>query len=135
MCKNNLKLNDSKTELLTLGSKSQLSKLGDVSISIGQDTIPASVNAKNIGLMFYSAMEMVAQINHITKLCCYLNPGVISQICKYLTRDAAGKLVHTFVTSRVDNNNSLLYGIADYLIAKLQLIQNNTNRVITQKRK
>ena len=77
MCRNNLKLNDSKTELLTLGSKSQLSKLGDVSISIGQDTIPASVNAKNIGLMFYSAMEMVAQINHITKSC-YLNPGAIS---------------------------------------------------------
>ena len=42
-----------------------------------------------------------------------------------LTWDAAEKLVHDFVTSRLDTNKSLLYGIVDYLIDKLQLIQNN----------
>ena len=134
MCRNNLKLNDSKTEFLTLGAKAQLSKIGDMSIRIGGENIPASHSAKNIGVVFDSTMEMVAQVNQITKSC-YLHLRAISNIRKYLTNDAAEKLVHAFVTSRLDCNNALLYGIADYLIDKLQLIQNNAARVISQKRK
>ena len=79
-------------------------------------------------------MEMVAQVNQITRSS-YLHMHAISKICKYLKRDAAEKLVHAFVTSRRENNNSLLYGIADYLIDKLRLIQNNAARVITQRSK
>ena len=69
MCRNNLKLNDSKIEFLTLGSRSQLSNLGDMSIRMGEDTVPASESAKNIGIVFESTMEMVAQVNQITKSC------------------------------------------------------------------
>ena len=36
---NLLKLNDDKTELIVLGTRPQLSKVGDVSIMIGNDTI------------------------------------------------------------------------------------------------
>ena len=36
---NLLKLNDDKTELIVLGTKQQLSKVGEVSIMIGNDTI------------------------------------------------------------------------------------------------
>ena len=36
--------------------------------------------------------------------------------------------------ARLSNNNYLLYGIVDCLTDKLQLIQNNAARVITQKR-
>ena len=57
MCRNNLKLNDSKTEFLTLGSRLQLSKLGDMSIRIDGDNIPVSESAKNIGIVFDSTME------------------------------------------------------------------------------
>ena len=76
-------------------------------------------------------MEMVAQDNQITTTC-YLYLCAISQIYKYLTRDGAEKLVHAFITSRLDNNNSRLYGTADYLINKLQPFQNKPTRVITQ---
>ena len=38
---NLLKLNDDKTELIVLGTRQQLSKVGDVSIMIGSDTISA----------------------------------------------------------------------------------------------
>ena len=48
MNRNNQKVK-SKTELLDLGSKSQLSKSGYVSISIDREAILASVNAENIG--------------------------------------------------------------------------------------
>ena len=38
---NLLKLNDDKTELIVLGTRQQLSKVGDVFIMIGNDTISA----------------------------------------------------------------------------------------------
>ena len=79
-------------------------------------------------------MEMVAEVNQITKSC-YIHLRAISKVRKYLTTDTAEKLIHAFVTSRLDCNNSLLYGTADYLLDKLQLIENNAARVITQNRK
>ena len=33
-------------------------------------------------------------------------------------------LVHAFITSRLDNGNALLYGILEYLLAKIQCVQN-----------
>ena len=51
---------------------------------------------------------------------------------KYLTKDAAAQLIHSFVTSRLDNLNFLLYGVPDYLIDKLQLIQNNAACIISR---
>ena len=59
----------------------------------------------------------------------------ISKIRTYLTTDDAEKLIYAFVTSRLDCNSSFLYGIADYIMDKLQLIQNDAAMVITQTRK
>ena len=42
---NLLKLNDYKTELIVLGTRQQLGKVGDVTITIGNDTIPAVSSA------------------------------------------------------------------------------------------
>jgi len=48
-----------------------------------------------------------------------------------LTLEAAKTLVHAFVSSRLDYCNSLLYGIGDGLLAKLQTVQNAAARVET----
>ena len=56
----------------------------------------------------------------------------ISKIRKYLTTETTAMLVHCFVTSRLDNLNSLLYGTHGYLLDKLQLVQNRAARVITR---
>ena len=115
MCTNNLKLNDSKTEFLALGTTHQLAKVGDVAIKIGDESISASSSARNIGVVFDSNMDMIAQVNQITKSC-YHHLRSISKVRKYLTRDSTEKLINAFVTSRLDCNNSLLYGIADFLL-------------------
>ena len=134
MHENHLKLNDSKTEFLAIGSKHQLSQLGDVSIHIGEESIPASASARNIGVMFDQEMNMKEQVNQITRAC-YGQLRGISQIRQYLTTEAAERLVHAFVTSRLDNHNSLLYGVPDYLLNKLQMIQNQAARVISRQKR
>jgi len=52
-----------------------------------------------------------------------------------LTLEAAKTLVHAFVSSRLDYCNSLLYGIGDGLLTKLQTVQKAAARVVTGTRK
>jgi len=53
----------------------------------------------------------------------------------FLTQEALVTVVHAFVTSRIDYCNSLLYGISDYNIKRLQQIQNSAARTVTNIRK
>jgi hypothetical protein len=106
-----------------------LSKVNDVSVQVGAETISAAQCAKNIGATIDATMEMKQQVNQIVRSC-YFQLRNISKIRKYLTQDATAQLIHSFVTSRLDSLNSLLYGVPDYLIDKLQLIQNNAARVV-----
>ncbi|CAH3033954.1 unnamed protein product, partial [Pocillopora meandrina] len=45
-------------------------------------------------------------------------------IQKYLTSECAEKLIHAFITSRLDYYNSLLYGVPGHHMQKLQRVMN-----------
>ena len=53
------------------------------------------------------------------------------RIRKYLRRSVTESLVHAFITSRIDYCNSLLYGLPNSHIMKLQRIQNAAARLVT----
>ena len=59
----------------------------------------------------------------------------ISRIRPCHSIDSTKTLVHAIVTSRLDHCNSLLYGLPDYLIQRLQYVMNAAAKVITCKRK
>ena len=128
---NHFKLNDSKTEFLTLGTKSNLSQLENVSLKIRDEDIPSASSARNIGVWFDATMDMKEQVSQITCSCC-AQLCSISQIRRYLTPRTAKRLLHAFITSRLGHHNSMLFGVPDYLVDKLQLIQNQAAWVITQ---
>ena len=75
-------------------------------------------------------MKMTAQIANIIRTC-YCQLRSIAQIKKYISKDAVKKLCHAFITSRIDMN-ALLYNIPHYQLQKIQLILNNTARLIHQ---
>ena len=135
MAKNHLKLNEDKTEFMVLGQKSQTRKIQSPhTIMVGNATITAAAKAKNIGAVMDCQLNMTDHINHISRSC-YMHLRNIGKIRPNLTEDSAATLVHAFITSKLDNANSLLYGIPDSATRKLQLIQNNAARIVTRSKK
>lgn len=59
----------------------------------------------------------------------------IAKIRKYVSMDMVKTLVMTLVISRIDNCNALLFGLPNYIISKLQNVQNAAARVIVGARK
>lgn len=59
----------------------------------------------------------------------------IGAILHLITQEAAAQLVHSLVTSRLDYCNSLLYGLPDSLLSRLQRVQNVAARIVTRANK
>ena len=74
---------------------------------------------------------------HINNVCksSFFQLRHISKIRKYLSLNTTQILAHAFVTSKLDNCNSLYYGLPKGLIQKLQRVQNATARLVTCTRK
>ena len=49
---NLLKLNESKTEVILLGTKHQLSKVGNIEVSVGNVNIKPCSKVRNLGVVF-----------------------------------------------------------------------------------
>ena len=71
---------------------------------------------------------MLPQVNSICKSAFF---RIIFRIRKYLSRTATKRLIHAFVTSKLDSYNSLLYGLPKYCIQKLQSVLNAAARLLT----
>ena len=132
MIQNKLQFNNDKTEVMLLGTRQQLAKLELDTVNIGGCTIYPTTTARNLGVIFD---DKVSLNNHIAKLCQigFMHIRNIVAVRKYLTQEAAVSLIHAFVTSRIDNCNSLLYHATG--VKKLQYLQNTAARVVTQTRK
>ena len=59
----------------------------------------------------------------------------IAKISGYLSDESKATLVHAFVTCRLDNGNALLYGLPNYLVKRLQSVQNCVARLVTRNSK
>ena len=118
-----LKLNSDKTECLLIGTRQQLQKVSNIStLSVGDSQIAPSCEVRNLGTWFDSKMSMLSHINKTCSSAFYYLYNM-RRIRKYLSRSVTESLVHAFITSRVDYCNSLLYGLPNSHIMKLQWIR------------
>ena len=69
---------------------------------------------------------------HVTKVCnaVFFRIYNIRRIRKFLNEDDTRTLVNPFVTNRIDYCNSLLYGLPDIRLKKLQRVQNTVAGLI-----
>ena len=59
----------------------------------------------------------------------------IGNIREFLDQGSAETLFHSFVTSKIDNCNALLFGLPKYEIIRLHLVLNSAALVVTLARK
>ena len=102
-------INDSKTEFMLIGTKAQLQKTKSATPTIGESIISPSMEPlRNLGAWFDCHFNLNF---NITKTCRsgFFHLHNIRRVRKYLSIKSAEKLVHAFITSRLDYCNSLLY--------------------------
>ena len=129
-----LLLNDEKTEFLVIGTRQQLSKVNISSITVGKSAIMKSSVVRNLGSYIDDKLSMNSHINKVCNASFYYLYN-IRQIRKYLSRDSSETLIHAFVSSRLDYCNSLLYGLPQVQIDKIQRVQNAAARLIFEQPK
>ena len=74
---------------------------------------------------------MKQQINNMCRVA-HFHLRNLGAVRKFITQEACEKLVHAFITSRLDYGNSLLSGIPDYQIDRLQRILHIAARIVTR---
>ena len=129
LVKNKLKINDNKTEFLVLTSSTSKHRYNDLCISVGDSCISSSVNVKNLGVIFDKFLNMDVHISYVCKSV-YYHLRNIGKIRNMLSDNACAQLIHSLVTTRLDYCNSLLYGLPDTSLRRLQHIQNIAARIL-----
>ena len=98
-------------------------------ININGINISPSSDARNLGVTVDSHLQMTKHVNNISKSA-FLAIRNIGRIRKYLDSENCERLVHAFVISKLDSCNSLLVGLPNSEIEKLQRVQNCAARLV-----
>ena len=134
MCDSMLKMNHEKTELIAIGTKPKISQvtLSLTPVSISGHNIPFSQSVRNLGVVIDETLSMDVHIKHLCRiLFCQLRR--LGKIRPFLSADTANKLAVSFVLTRLDYCNSLLAGLPDNKLNKLQHIQNHAAQIVLRK--
>jgi len=129
MAANWLKLNNSKTEFIVFGAKKYLSLLSITSLTLGESIVPVRDCVKSIGANFDCNLKMEKQISSTCRAA-WFYLYQIGKIRKYLNEKQTKSVIHAHVTSRLDQNNSLLVGLPKKSLSRLQSVQNAAARLI-----
>ena len=128
---NFLQLNTDKTETILLSTRQGLRQCNLV---LPFSDTSASEHVRNLGAILDCTFTMELHVNVTCKTALY-HLRNISHVRRYLDKATTEKVVHAFVSSRLDYCNSLLYGISSTLVGRLQRVQNMAARIITKTKK
>ena len=130
MLVNKLKLNQDKTEFLLIASPNHNRLLSNTRLVIVPNTvIHPSPFVRNLGVVFDKFMNMD---EHVTQMCKSVNYHIhnLSRIRRYIDKDTCHTAVRALITSRLDYSNSLLNGITNKNMVRLQSLQNKAARLV-----
>lgn len=130
MIANKLKINDDKTEFVVITSPRAVVS-SDLHITIGNTNVSPDTKCKSLGVMLDAHLSMEAQVNSVCRSMNY-HLRNIRKIRPLITQPIAAQLVHSLISSRLDYCNSLLYGIPDSLLSRLQRVQNTAARIVSR---
>ena len=133
MVQNFMKLNEDKTEFILLGTKSDLKKVGPLTLDVDgtliKNTICNGTAGKSLGVMLDENMDMRRQIAEVRKKCAWQLSNLY-KIRRYLTTNLKIMLVKTLIISKLDYCNALYAGLPKTKIKKLHGVLRNCIRFI-----
>jgi len=133
--KNDLLLNADKSEVMVIGTPSQLRLAESIGTETVADTcVTVSSQLKSLGVISDPRLTFERQVSSVCKACNY-HIWALRHIRRVLPQDVAKTLASSIVTSRLDYCNGVLYGTPNSATQKLQKVQNCLDRVVLQQRK
>ena len=131
MVKNRLKQNGEKTEVLYTYKSGFSSKSSLRPLQIGGASILPAKDVKTLGVTLDNYLTLN---KHVSAVCSAASLHIrnLGKIRHLLTQNVTEKLVHAFITARLDYCNSILYGLPKKVIQRLQRIQNTAARLVTR---
>jgi hypothetical protein len=130
MSEHDLKMNDSKTEFMLLANKNTARQLDSPSLSVCGHDVPPSNTARNIGVVIDTSMSLNARLTAVCNRG-YRQLHVIAKMKKFMDRDSLERIIHAFITSRIDYCNAILHGVRQDDMQKIQRLQNAAARLFT----
>ena len=124
---NMLKCNLSKTKIIHFSS-CFLPPEPIASIKVGHHQVQPTSVIENLGVTLDSHLTFVPHVNNICRALSHSFHS-IGRIRKYVSQADAERIVHVFVSTKLDYCNSLLYGLPSREIEKLQRLQNTAARL------
>ena len=116
MLRDRLRLNDGTTEFIIIGTRQQLAKVTIDTLQVGESVTTPAGEVKD-------HLKMDTHINNICKAA-FFHLFDISRIRKFLSIKCTKISVNALVTSCLDYCNSLLFGLPNNRLHKLQRVQN-----------
>ncbi len=89
---------------------------------------------KNLGVVFDEHLKFDRQINSVVKSS-FFQLRLLSKAKSFLSFKNLEKVIHAFITSKLDYCNSLYTGISQTALSRLQLVQNAAARLLTRSHK
>ncbi len=126
---NYLRFNSDKTEVILIGSKAVASKHFSQLMDLDGDLIMPSTKVRNLGVLIDFTLSFNHHFGKVVNTA-FFDLRNISHIRSSLRQQDVETVIHAFVTSQLDYCNSLLYGLSDNNIKRLQYIQNSAVRLI-----
>uniref|UniRef100_A0A3Q4HRN5 Reverse transcriptase domain-containing protein n=1 Tax=Neolamprologus brichardi TaxID=32507 RepID=A0A3Q4HRN5_NEOBR len=125
---NFLTLNENKTEIIVFGSHTPLDQLAD---ALGPLASYLSPTVRNLRVFLDGSFKLEKQVSTVVKKNSFYQLRQISKAKPFLPLKDLEKLIHAFITSRLDYCNSLYSGLQHSSLLWLELIQNAAVRLLT----
>jgi len=117
-----------------LCSSQQLQRLNIPHVNILSTRVDVADTARDLGVINDSQLSLSAQVAALSRSG-YFQLRQLRPIIRSLTTEAAKTIAQAFISCRLDYCNSLLYGISDSLLQRLQSVQNAAAHLVTGTRR
>ena len=121
---NSLLLNPTKTEAVLFGTGQRLRQVPSIQgVDVAGTSVKFSDDVKLLGVTLDSALSFNKHVTNVVR-CCHYHIRALRHIRPVLTLNTAKTIAASIVGNRLDYCNSVLHGVSQSNIDRLQRVQN-----------